>query len=557
MAPAEEAKRRRLESDGTRVLSIETKSEAVRKEVAEDFQQARPYRHCVLSNVVDDATLRTVRDEIIGNLTATFKETDIYKVLQTGDLANLDGLDKGSLQQLPHLKKLRDVLYSKEFRGFVESVTGCGTLVDKTDCSCNIYPQGGHLLCHDDVIGTRKVSYILYLTDPDRPWESEDGGALALYDCVTDPEDKTRKLPLPDFHPVKRILPEWNTMAMFAVLPGKSFHDIEEVVARNKPRLSISGWWHGEVPPEGAEKATLNQILVASESGGTEAKAEASPAAAFDRIDPFLSLPRPVLAQEWLDDADVSSLARFVHPQYLVRGSIESIAEKFVEESHIQLHTFLKEDVASKVADRIRSQDEKDGMFATGIPPYTAGIGGPWTMRGPTHKQRYLECGDGGKEDILWVLKEQLFDSEAFKKLLSCMAKVEIKSARTSMRRFRPGLDYTLAHSGVETACDQIDATFCMVQDSEVWGLGEVGGYDCYMVNDTEAEGPNNASAEVYNEAGDENDETVTLPATWNCLSLVLCTESVMRFTKYVSATAPGSRWDIMNEYEVNLPDDD
>ena len=96
-----------------------------------------------------------------------------------------------------------------------------------------------------------------------------------------------------------------------------------------------------------------------------------------------------------------------------------------------------------------------------------------------------------------------------------------------------------------------------MVQDSEVWGLGEVGGYDCYMVNDTEAEGPNNASAEVYNEAGDENDETVTLPATWNCLSLVLCTESVMKFTKYVSATAPGSRWDIMNEYEVNLPDDD
>ena len=56
------------------------------------------------------------------------------------------------------------------------SLEGCGELIDKTDCSCNIYPQGGHLLCHDDVIGTRKVSYILYLTDPEREWESEDGG---------------------------------------------------------------------------------------------------------------------------------------------------------------------------------------------------------------------------------------------------------------------------------------------------------------------------------------------------------------------------------------------
>jgi Rps23 Pro-64 3,4-dihydroxylase Tpa1-like proline 4-hydroxylase len=27
-----------------------------------------------------------------------------------------------------------------------------------------------HLLCHDDVIGTRCVSYIIYLTDPDDEW---------------------------------------------------------------------------------------------------------------------------------------------------------------------------------------------------------------------------------------------------------------------------------------------------------------------------------------------------------------------------------------------------
>ena len=45
--------------------------------------------------------------------------------------------------------------------------------------------EGCHLLCHDDVIGTRRVSYIIYLTDPDEDWLKEDGGALELYPLDT------------------------------------------------------------------------------------------------------------------------------------------------------------------------------------------------------------------------------------------------------------------------------------------------------------------------------------------------------------------------------------
>jgi Rps23 Pro-64 3,4-dihydroxylase Tpa1-like proline 4-hydroxylase len=62
-------------------------------------------------------------------------------------------------------------------------VTGLprGTLVAKVDCSSNVYAHGGHLLCHDDVISTRRASYILYLTDPSTPWLAADGGALELY----------------------------------------------------------------------------------------------------------------------------------------------------------------------------------------------------------------------------------------------------------------------------------------------------------------------------------------------------------------------------------------
>lgn len=35
-------------------------------------------------------------------------------------------------------------------------------------------------MCHDDVIGDRAVSFIIYLVDPDG-WSADDGGALELY----------------------------------------------------------------------------------------------------------------------------------------------------------------------------------------------------------------------------------------------------------------------------------------------------------------------------------------------------------------------------------------
>ena len=34
--------------------------------------------------------------------------------------------------------------------------------------------------------------------------------------------------------------------------PGVSFHSVQEVFTDSKPRMSISGWYHGDTPPEGA-----------------------------------------------------------------------------------------------------------------------------------------------------------------------------------------------------------------------------------------------------------------------------------------------------------------
>jgi Rps23 Pro-64 3,4-dihydroxylase Tpa1-like proline 4-hydroxylase len=90
-------------------------------------------------------------------------------------LTNLSGLPAAELAVLPTLLSLRNSLYSPEFRSFLSTITGCGPLSGiKTDMSCAEYSKGSYLLNHDDVIGTRRVSFILYLVrDEQGGWKRE------------------------------------------------------------------------------------------------------------------------------------------------------------------------------------------------------------------------------------------------------------------------------------------------------------------------------------------------------------------------------------------------
>ncbi|KAJ3092935.1 oxidative DNA demethylase, partial [Physocladia obscura] len=56
----------------------------------QDYIKSGPYQHIVIPKLVNDGLLRKVREELLA-IHATRKETDIYRVFQTGDLANLDG----------------------------------------------------------------------------------------------------------------------------------------------------------------------------------------------------------------------------------------------------------------------------------------------------------------------------------------------------------------------------------------------------------------------------------------------------------------------------------
>ena len=64
---------------------------------------------------------------------------------------------------------------------------------------------------------------------------------------------------------------------------------------------------------------------------------------------------------------------------------------------------------------------------------------------------------------------------------VSGVSKPRLLAARGEVRRFRPGLDYTVAHYGVLTQDPQLDAVLCFVDDAggaarEAWEGGEVGG---------------------------------------------------------------------------------
>jgi len=70
----------------------------------------------------------------------------------------------------------------------------------------------------------------------------------------------------------------------------------------------------------------------------------------------------------------------------------------------------------------------------------------------------------------------------------------------------------------------------------------------------TAAEEATGEEDDDMDEDGDEDDGTLlTIQPGFNRLLLVLRDVGVMRFVKYVSAAAEGSRWDICGEFEVGM----
>lgn len=412
---------------------------------------------------MEDSLLRKVRSEIQENVHFTPKETDIYKIHQSGDLANLDGLEDEALSKLPSLLKLRDALYSPAFRKYIATITNSGELSGrKTDMAINVYTPGCHLLCHDDVIGSRRVSYILYLTDPDTPWQEDWGGALRLYPTSTSKSEKgdITKTPSPDFS--KSIPPVWNQLSFFAVQPGESFHDVEEIYhAGNKEqqekeggriRMAISGWYHipqigedGYVEGEeerSAAKSSLDQLQ--GKAGRFDFPQE--------RLTPVESIGQK--GQLFgLEESHIDFLLKYMAPTYLVPDTIDQIAEHFTDQSSVTLDGLLSKKFAERIRDYIEKQE------ASELPATCVEIEkGPWKVAKPPHKHRFLYLQrpphtkglsdqPPEEESPIQELLDVFLPSPEFQWWLELATCTIIENYSVLARRFRRGKDYTLATS--------------------------------------------------------------------------------------------------------------
>ncbi|XDG07136.1 hypothetical protein ABKA04_006751 [Annulohypoxylon sp. FPYF3050] len=568
------------------------------------YAKSTPYKHSVIHELIDDTLLRTVREEIKNNVSFTPKETDIYKIHQSGDLANLDGLDDEALAKLPSLLALRDAMYSQAFRDYVAHITGCGPLSGrKTDMAINVYTPGCYLLCHDDVIGSRKVSYILYLTDPDIPWKAEWGGALRLFPVRTikGKDGEIARTPAPDVS--KIIPPAWNQLSFFAVQPGESFHDVEEVYhAETKKqlekeggrvRMAISGWFH--IPQIGEDGYVEGAEEKLAKNSGLM-QLQGNP----DQYDLPQSKPVKVeqpqsSSQEEFDEADLEFLLKYMAPTYLTPDTLDQVAEQFEELSTITLPNLLGKKFAQKLKDYITAQE------STPLPEDSDKIEkGPWRVAKPPHKHRflYLQADDSkkngaSKEDASPIkeLLEEFLPSPQFRRWLQIATRSVVESHEFIARRFRCGKDYTLAtgHDGKPRleltlgitptsgwgGAEDEDEDEEEEEETKSNGKGkgkgkaqkknskkeaeeeeepvEVGGHEVYMAGDEDA----NEDAAIYKSGSDDDNILFFEAAAWNSLSLVLRDSGVLKFVKYVSEKAPGDRWDISGTFEVEEPDDD
>lgn len=157
-------------------------------------------------------------------------------------------------------------------------------------------------------------------------------------------------------------------------------------------------------------------------------------------------------------------LLKYINPTYLSDDNWAKVAARFEEDGSVQLQNFLEPALASRIAAAAAGADAADSLGGGRRPSYEAGVGGGWAAVGPAHKQRYLhysgpaaaagEKGAAASEGVgplLAQLRRDLFGSAAFARLLSKLTTLSLLGQQGEVRRFRPGLDYTVAHFGILT----------------------------------------------------------------------------------------------------------
>ena len=291
----------------------------------------------------------------LGDLEFAEKNNDLYKFRQSADLAGA-AASKG----MPRVRAFRELMRT-HVKDWLQRATGI-ELGDAVDMFCARYDHTDYLSCHDDELEGRRIAYIFYLV-PDA-WTADDGGALDLFGTAGDSEGNPGAVE-------RSLVPRFNSLTFFEVTP-RSWHQVTEVLSRDKTRLSISGWFHGET-------------------------------AAFPRrVDPLPLRKEPPLE----DGITEEEFFDWINPAYLDPGTQAEIQENFEMRSEIQLSEFLAEEKRLELAEALLG----------------AKLG--WQRKGPANRRCYDVLREEDEEGAMPEVVRQcvrLFRSDAMFLLLSNM----------------------------------------------------------------------------------------------------------------------------------------
>ena len=226
------------------------------------------------------------------------------------------------------------------------------------------------------------------------------------------------------------------------------------------PRLSISGWFHAADPPDGSDLASLKQVM---SKGDNDAPFTSIPESIFNECTPDTKEAKS--EEEELDEfklstSDMNILKQYLNSEYLRPENMKKIRQTFIEDSSIQLHDFLVDDVWTLLTEATYKADIEDELGGGVIPSkYLVGVGHNWSCVGPPHKHRYLRYNSASEpksngEDsgaLISDIRQHLFRSPSFHRYLFKITNMQVRSYRDEIRRFRPGLDYTVAHHGIDS----------------------------------------------------------------------------------------------------------
>ncbi|CAG8566721.1 3552_t:CDS:2 [Ambispora gerdemannii] len=334
---------------------------------------SHPFPIAVLPRLFSDSFLEKVKQELVTE-DFTYRSNDLYEFYQSN---SLEGVEKTYLSQLTR------VIYSEWFVRLIGGLTGVEVDGETIDLSAHIYKQGSYLLWKknghidmrklmNDGRSGRRIAFIIYLVDEN--WGKDDGGTLDLFDI--DSQGHPNK--------VKRsIIPEWNSMAFFEVSPT-SYHQVSEVLTPTKPRISISGWFHGSLKSR-------------------------------------LSIAEYRMVDELSREEESFDIAEFINEEYWSDEALDNLLKMIHLNGSVELRGFLKEEVYVRLLESLAKDAEWDEN-PIGPPFSKAPLPAPFHAR-----------------------VEKFFQSSAFRIYLENLTHLKFGAVSSEMRQFRRG-NYIIAH---------------------------------------------------------------------------------------------------------------